>query len=365
MEKLKAKIWDTPIELDGVKIKNRIVFPSIGTNWANIDGTLSEKSFRNYKTVSEGGCGIIITEATAISPDAKPTSNALCLYNKEHLKSLKILPKIFEKNNVYPAIQLIHAGGQANPDFTGHEPHSPSEMDAVMTGTGHPSRELEVDEIKEIKDNFIKSAVLAKKAGFKAIELHQAHGYLLHEFLSEHTNKRKDKYGGSIENRMRLVLEIIKGIQKEVPDITLGTKISGEDYLKDGLNENINKIIVPVLEKAGLKYFHVTAGIYETSKLKHEAMGKGEFFKYAKGIKNMVKCPVIGVGKVKDLDTAEKYLLDGCCDMVSIGRGQIADPHMVIKIKNNLPFNRCQDNRWCSYLSRGKQSMDCPQRKFD
>jgi 2,4-dienoyl-CoA reductase-like NADH-dependent reductase (Old Yellow Enzyme family) len=194
------------------------------------------------------------------------------------------------------------------------------------------------------------------------VELHLAHGYLLHEFLSEHTNKREDNYGGSLKNRVRLILEIISGIRKKAPDLIVGARVSGKDYIIDGINERINRKLLPILEDAGIEYFSVTAGIYDTSSLKHEAMKKGEFFAYSKKIKGMVNKVVISAGKILDMDSAEAHLKNGDCDMVAIGRGLISDPMMVNKVRSGQAFIRCLECDQCQYLRLGKKDLVCPVR---
>jgi len=359
---VKNKIWNTPVKIRNIEVKNRIVFPPIGTSWANLDGSVSNKMIKNYEEVAKGECGMIVVEGTAVSPEGKGVKRNLCLYDEDkHLSGLKLLSEAIKKQNCFASIQLMHAGGQANPDFTGYEPVSPSKMEKEITGTGHISRELKLEEIGEIKNKFINSALLAYKAGFQAVELHLAHGYLLHEFLSEHTNKREDEYG----DKTKLILEIISGIKEKVPNIIIGVRISGEDYLENGINKEVNKKFLPLFEENGVEYFSVSAGIYQTSKFKHEAMKKGEFFNYSKGIKEMVSKPVIGVGKILDLKQAEGHLKNKNCDMVAIGRGQIADPHLVKKTINNQTFNKCIECDQCAYLRFGRESLTCSQRNFE
>lgn len=354
-------IWDTPIQIGNILVKNRIVFPPIASNWANSDGSISNKILKFYEDISSGGGGMVVIEGTAISPEGKGISNSLCIYNEIHLSGLKSLSKIIQKNNCFDSIQLNHAGGQANPNFTGFEPISPSGLECKATGFA--SRKLTIKEIIDIRDKFINSAIMADKSGFRAVELHLAHGYLLHEFLSKYANKRQDIYGGNIENRIRLHLEIISGIKEQAPALIVGVRVSGEDYLNEGINEKTNKKILPLFENAGIDYFSVSAGTYETSKLKHEAMARGEFFSYSRGIKKIVDKPVIGVGKVLDLKTAERHLKNNDCDLVAIGRGQIADSNMVNKTRNNQPINRCRECNQCSYLRFGRKDLCCPIRE--
>lgn len=359
MEKFK---WNTPIEIGGHRIKNRIVFPPINTNWAGENGEITDKIINFYRETAAGGCGMIVVSGTAVSPDAKSTDRSLCLYDGKYLIGFMSLAESIKNEDCFTAIQLMHVGGQGNPNFTGHIPVSPSGVRCMAIGV--ESAVLSIDEIADIRKRFIDAAKLAALAGFDAVELHLAHGYLLHEFLSAHTNKRNDIYGGNLSNRARLILEIIKGIRAEAPDIIVGARVSGEDFIRDGINENINRGLLPVLQEAGIEYFSVTAGIYDTSMAKHEAMSKGSFFDYARGIKGIVKKTVIGVGKVLDLITAENYLRKGNCDMVAIGRGLIADPMMVKKAINNREFNRCVECGQCQFLRHGTKYLTCSLRKL-
>ncbi len=351
-----GEIWDTEIRIVNKKIKNRIVYPPLSCNWADIDGNPNDKIFNYYKRLAEGGCGMIVLEGTAVYPDGKGATNTICLYKEDQIEKFLRITDIIKKNNVFCSIQLMHVGGQGNPNFTGTDPYAPSFYEC--RGTGFSAREMSLDEIRDIKNKFVNSAVLAEKIGFDAIELHLAHGYLLHEFLSEYFNKRTDEYGGCLENRMRLILEIIEGIKNKT-HLIIGVRISGEDYLENGINFKINKEILPVLEKAGIEYFSITAGVYDTSKIKHERMKIGEFFEYSKKIKSIVTKPVICVGKIKDIETAEMHLKKRDCDLVAIGRAQLADPSLVNKHLKRIPYRKCIECGDCSYLRLGRKDVKC------
>lgn len=355
-------IWETPIKIGNKKIKNRILFPPISPNWATPEGGVTERLLKFYDDISHGGCGSVVVCGTAVSFEGKGTDRSLCLNDENHLDGFKKLAYVIrEKNNCFAAIQLMHVGGQGNPAFTNTVPVSPS--GCTCQATQIPSKALSTKEIKLITNQFIHSAVLAAKAGFDCVELHLAHGYLLHEFLSRHTNKRLDRFGGSIDNRCRIVIEIIEGIKREVPDLTIGARVSGKDYLSDGLSMNINKELLPALEQAGINYFSVTAGIYETASKKHKAMGKGDFFLYSTQIKSIVSCPVIGVGKILSINAAEKMLSKKACDIVAIGRGLVADPSMILKEKKGISYNQCLECGECQYLRYNRKEMSCPQWK--
>ncbi len=356
-------IFNSPISLGNTLIKNRIAFPPLGCNWADQGGFVNEKIINHYREISRGGSGMVIVEGTSVSPEGNGTTNGIGLYNDSYLPGIKLILSELKKEKCFSSIQLLHSGGQANPNFTGHQPISPS--GTTCNATGFPSHEMNLSEIEEIKNKFVYSAKLAASAGFDAVELHLAHGYLLHQFLSPYTNHRNDKYGGNLENRARLITDIIHEIKIQNPSLLLGARISGEDYIPSGINNEMNKTLLPLLENSGINYFSVTAGIYDTSKLKHEAMMRGDFFKYSKEIKEIVNVPVIGVGKILDLLTAEKHLYEQSCDIVAIGRGMLADPYMLKKFNRKEDYNRCSECNHCAYLRFGKKSVTCPVRGLE
>lgn len=355
-------LWDSPLKIGGYKVKNRIVFAPISGNWADRSGQVTQKITRFYKEQAGGGSGMVVIGGVAVSSQAKGTSNSLVLCNEKHAAGFKLIARLLRKNNCFASAQLMHVGGQGNPEFNSCFPVSPSGI--KCNATGLTPKVLSVNEIRMIRGEFINSAVLAKKAGFCAVELHLAHGYLLHEFLSEAANRRVDEYGGSMENRLRLIIEIIEGIKSSASGLCIGVRVSGEDYLEGGINEDVNRRLLPFLEQSGIAYFSVTAGVYDTSSLKHEAMQRGDFFKYSKAVKSIIKKPVIGTGKILDLESAEEHLKNFDCDMVGVGRGLVADPLMVNKAKNKREFFRCTGCAECMYLRQGKKYLTCPVRRI-
>jgi|SRR3989338_1413866 len=351
-------LWNTPISVGSVLIKNRIEFPPLSGNWANEDGSVSKKIIRFYQNISQGGVGMVVVGGTAISRDSKGSDRSLCLYDESHLYGFELLANTIKQHNCLTLIQLMHVGGQGNPVFTSHIPISPSGLKS--RALGFETRALNIEDIKNIRNDFVNSAVLAEKANYDGIELHLAHGYLLHEFISPHSNNRDDEYGGRLENRLRLIIEVISQIRDKVPELIIGVRVSGEDYMDDGINMEVNREYLPLLEKAGVEYFSITAGTYETSRLKHEAMAKGKFFNYSREIKSIVSKPVIGVGKILNLDMAEEHLKKKDCDIVAIGRGLIADPMMIAKVLSGENFNECTGCGECQYLKYGKKELNCP-----
>lgn len=344
--------------ISGMELKNRIVVPPICFNYATKTGIPSERLVECYRALAEGGCSMIVIGGTAVCDQGKGTDRNIVLQTDESLDRIKEIISICHQYDVRIGMQFHHAGGQANPVFTGMEAVSPS--GTFCKAIGVQSRELTVEEIQVIKHDFISSALKTYQLGADFVEIHCAHGYLLHQFLSRYTNQRTDNYGGSFENRVRLICEILESIREktELP-FKIGIRISGEDYLENGINFEENKKIIELIGN-NVDYVSVSAGIYETSARKHEAMRRGEFFEYSSGIKSITDKPVIGVGKIYSIQEAESMLLANKCDLVAVGRAQIADPNFVSKSFANKTVNECIECDGCSFLRDGKEHVDCP-----
>ncbi len=353
------QIWRTPIKIGNLQLKNRIVYPPLSSNWGTAKGEVTQKITNYYREQADGGCSMVIVEGTAVSLEGRGSSHSLCFAKDGQIPSFSEIAASIRQAGAIPGIQLLHAGGQANPMFTGFPAVSPSGVPCKAIETQAP-HVLSVEEIAALRGQFAEAARRVADAGFMVIELHLAHGYLLHEFLSPHTNHRTDMYGGNAPNRARLIIEILEDLQKVSPRITVGARISGWDYLEDGISEPLNRELLPSLADAGVEYFHVTAGIYDTGELKHAAMKRGEFFDYARGVKSITTKPVIGVGKVLSIEQAEKHLEKGDCDIVAIGRGLLADPQMVNRALAGETYNSCIECRKCMYLRYGREYLKCP-----
>ena len=358
MGEASSPLWASPISIAGIPLRNRVVYPPLSTNWGTDSGDPTEKNLEYYRRQARGGCALVVVEGTAISAEGRGSTHSLCLHHAGQVPLFREIAQRIRAGGAVAALQVMHAGGQANETFTGHAPRSPSGVACISTGCS--SVPLTYEEIAHLRTQFLNTAELAAAADFQILELHLAHGYLLHEFLSPHTNHRTDAYGGTLENRARLTLEIVAEIRERLPHLILGARISGEDYLDDGITREKNRDLLPLLERSGIQYFHVTAGIYDTGKTKHAKMQTGEFFTYARYVKELVRGPVIGVGKLLDLDQAERHLIAGDCDLVAIGRGLLADPDMVNKVLHAQPFNRCIECRKCMYLKYGREYLKCP-----
>jgi 2,4-dienoyl-CoA reductase-like NADH-dependent reductase (Old Yellow Enzyme family)/thioredoxin reductase len=325
----------TPIRVGTLTLKNRIVMPPMERNWATRDGAVTDRYLAHYEECARGGPGLIVVEATFVDPVGRGRLNQLGIYKDELVPGLRQLVDAVHRHGVPISIEIHHAGRQTSSAVTGSQPVSASPVPCPQAGNEVP-REMTVQEIRQVVHRYAEGARRAKEAGFDAVEVHGAHGYLPLQFLSPWANRRTDEYGGSPENRMRFPLEIVAAIQEKVgPDFTLGYRFSADEFMEGGLTLDDTTLFAQSLEKNGVNYLHVTGGIYENFEIISAPMGVplGAFVPLASGIKGVVKIPVLAVNRIKDPIQAEKILADGHADLISIGRGMLADPQLPRKAR--------------------------------
>lgn len=223
-------------------------------------------------------------------------------------------------------MQIHHAGRQYH-DIEGAEGVAPSAIPCAFLR--QPVRQLATEEIEDLIERFSETALRAKKAGMDGVEFHGAHGYLIGQFMSPHTNERSDAWGGTFENRMRFPEEIIKRTREKVgPDFPLSFRFSADEFVPGGLTLEDTSKIARNLEHSGIDVLHVSAGIYESMPKILEPMRYDEGWRVylAEAIKKVVGVPVITVGQIRRPEMAERILAEGKADLVSLGRTLIADP---------------------------------------
>jgi len=283
-----------------------------------------------------GGSGMVIIEMTNVSPEGRITPNCLGLYNDETEAALKRVIDFCKSQTDAPiAVQLAHAGRKAStqPPWTGRanfeladggwQPLAPSVLTA--SDDALTPREMNLQDIEQLKQQFIDATRRALRVGFDAIEVHAAHGYLLHQFLSPLSNQRDDQYGGSRENRMRLPLEIFKLMRAEWPeDKPMGTRISAIDWIDGGLTLEDSTEFSRQLDDAGCDWLDVSSGgLASNQQIK---TGPGYQLPFAEAIKPHVKMPIMTVGMITDAHQADSIIQQGQADMVAIGRGMLYNP---------------------------------------
>jgi 2,4-dienoyl-CoA reductase-like NADH-dependent reductase (Old Yellow Enzyme family)/thioredoxin reductase len=325
------KIFE-PLQIGTMGLKNRIVLPPMGTGYSE-GRKIGPRILDYYDARAKGGTGLIITEGVAPNPKSQGPRQ-LTLGDDQDLAGWEALVKAVHKHGAKIAVQLHHAGYEHRDGvFTQVAPSAvrvPARAIGVM---GQLPHELTIEEIGEIVGWFADSTRRAREVGIDAVEIHGAHQYIVASFLSSATNKRQDKYGGSLENKARFLIEIIEAMRKAVgTDYPIWPRINIQEYgIEDGVTLEETKQVVPMAVKAGADAVHASAyGAFSyitTAPLPDVA---ASLVPLAEEVKKITSVPVIAVGRL-DLETGEKALLEGKADLVAIGRRLIADPDLPIK----------------------------------
>lgn len=316
-------------------LKNRVVMPAMGTGLAGPNGEMTDHQIRYYEERAKGGTGLIITEFTTIDNElGRGAANQLRIDEDCFIPGFHRLANAIHKYGAKIFVQLHHAGRESNSLLTeGKQIVAPSPV--TCAAVGEEPRELTTAEVKEIINKFIAGAFRCKIAGIDGVELHGAHGYLINQFLSPNTNLRTDEYGGSFENRMRFLEEIITGIKKQCgADFPVTVRLSVDEFEEGGIDIQLSREISRYLEKIGTDGLHASAGNYNTMEkvIESPLFEEGWRVYLAEEIKKQVTIPVITVGNIRDPKFVEAVLAEGKADFVAIGRGQIADPDWVRKV---------------------------------
>lgn len=324
------------IRLGGLDLPNRIVVAPM-CQYSAKDGSASDWHLIHLGHLALSGCGLLILEATAISPEGRITPGCLGLYSDENETALaKVIDACRRWGNAKLGIQLAHAGRKASADLPWNggkplprndprawQPVAPSAM-AFADGWPVP-RKLDETALSEIKQHFVMAVMRAKRLGFDLIELHAAHGYLMHSFLSPVSNKRTDAYGGTFERRIRFPLEVCEAVRKAWPtERPFGVRVSASDWLDGGWTIEDTVAFAREIEALGCDYIHVSSGgIVPDAVI---PAGPGYQVGFAETIKSEVKIPVIAVGQIHDPLQAESVLKAGQADMVALARAMLYDP---------------------------------------
>lgn len=327
---------NSPLTVKKTTFKNRIVFPPVQTNYAAPNGETTERHISFYENIAKNNVGLTIVGATGISPSSRLGDHAFCLYDDQHVVSGKALFEAIKSGGSVPAVQINHGGRVMSLELAGGKIIGPSAIPSPVSK--NIPHELTAEEVEEIINQFVRTGENAKKAGAWLMELHGAHNFLLNQFMSPVANQRTDQYGGSTENRARIVREILKKIREKVgEDFVLGLRMSVEEYVDGGLTLEESRDMIKMFVEDSLDIIHVSGGGLDSGPAMIKAAAKGDLIKLAGEIKKSVNIPVIAVGGVLRLEQAENALQEGLADMVAIGRGLIADPELVTKTLAGRP----------------------------
>lgn len=342
-----------PGRIGTLEVRNRIVMNAMGTWLENVDGSVSDRLITFYETRAKGGAGLIVTCHTRVVPHPRREGwMGIALWDDSFIPGWIELAERVHRYGAKIFIQLGHDGRQGlvigkNGKF---ERVAPSAISCPYIG--ETPRELSIEEIEGIVEKFAESAGRAREAGMDGVSLHAAHGYLLSQFISPSANKRTDQYGGSLENRLRFLLEITRAIREKVGrDYPVIVRMNGFESVPDGLTLEDARVIAPILVEVGLDAVDVSAGTYAHLELviPPSEMRPGFNVIGAETIKNVVSVPVIANGRINEPLMAEQILAEGRADFVGMSRAFLSDPEWPLKARSG----ELEDIRRCMGCCQG------------
>jgi 2,4-dienoyl-CoA reductase-like NADH-dependent reductase (Old Yellow Enzyme family)/thioredoxin reductase len=315
----------SPIEIGRMKAKNRLLMSAMSINFGVDENNYVTDQLTAYLAArAKGGAGMILVGGAGVHPTGLELPGLPALWEDGCIPAMKKMVARVKSFDTCFGVQLMHGGRQSYHD----RKVAPSPIPALAVVKGVP-KELTVAEIAELVASFGDAARRCREAGFDFVEVHAAHGYLINQFLAPNSNHRQDHYGGSFENRIRFCLELLADIKaKAGGDFPVGLRINGEDYVDGGWTLDDALRLAPILEQNGADYLHVSAGVYGSKQLTIPSMyvPHGCFIHLAEAVKQVVKIPVVAVGRIKSPEMADRILKEGRADVVAMGRSLIADP---------------------------------------
>ncbi|NJD04612.1 MAG: NADH:flavin oxidoreductase [Ruminiclostridium sp.] len=340
-------------------LKNRLVRSATCEYKTTPEGKVTDRLLKIYNDLAEGGIGLAISGLMAVTSTGKGLSDQLCVYSDEFIPEIsKIADVVHQVNNrCFIIAQLCHSGRQITYKNTFAECVGPSEVKSPLLEK--QARQLTLNEIETIIKCFADAIVRVKKAGFDGVQLHAAHGYLLSSFLSPYTNRREDRFGGSVKNRVNIIRDIISMARKAVGDFPILIKINCDDHIEGGISKDNFNELVKEIEDTGVDAIEVSGGMWDCLIRTEKELGflpipipesrtrinspekQSYYYEYVKNID--LNIPVILVGGHRNIELMEKILIEGKVDFLSLSRPLISEP--------GLP------NRWLNGV--GKDGTDC------
>ncbi|MHB9097961.1 MAG: NADH:flavin oxidoreductase [Syntrophales bacterium] len=339
-----------PASIGRMTLANRFVRSATYEGLAAADGACTFPLTVKMAELAEGGVGLIITSHAFVSPEGRARPRQLGIHSDAMIPGLRKMTEAVHEKGGRIVVQLAHAGAEADPKITGVEALGPS---AIAKPDTTVSREMGAADLARIVEAFGEAALRAKNAGFDGVQIHAAHGYLLSQFLSPHFNKRRDSYGGSLENRARLLLEVVEGVRAGMGrDLAVLVKINAEDFLADGFRRDEMVRVSQMVEAGGVDAIEISGGTrYSGEKIPSRiGIPKTEeeavyYREAAADFKKAVNAPLILVGGIRTLQIAEGLVDTGVADFIALSRPLIREPGLV--------------RRWQSADSSGAACISC------
>ena len=357
----------TPGRIGPVEIKNRIVMPPMTTRAADDEGFVTDDTVAYYMARVRGGVGLITVEMASPERAGRHRRRELGIYDDRFLPGLQRLVNDIHAGGAKASIQLGHGGGHTRRDICGETPVAPSAIPHPVFETTFEiivPEEMTKARIDACIVAFAAAARRAQQAGFDCVEIHAAHGYLISQFLTPFENQRADAYGGSLENRARFGLEVLRAVKAAVPGMAVIYRLSVEDYFPQGMPWSEGKQVAIWAAEAGADALHIAAGHYRSlpsaaRQIPPMAMPDATFLEYAAGVKKEIAVPVIAVGRLGHPATAAAALENGKADFIALGRSLIAEPDWVEKFRLGEPPRRCLACNTCVDEMRGGAKLGC------
>lgn len=350
----------SPLQIKNLSLKNRIVISPM-CQYSSVDGFANDWHLVHLGSRASGGAGLIIQEATAVSPEGRISPEDMGIWKDEHIEKLAAINRFIISQNSVPGIQLAHAGRKASSSspWNGHK-----KLDVAEGGweTVAPSAirfqdsdtlpvALDKAGIDKVIADFKAATKRAVKAGYQVMEIHAAHGYLLHSFFSPLSNKRTDDYGGSFDNRIRLTLEVVEAVKSEWPkDLPLFVRISASDWAQGGWDIEESVLLSKSLKEKGVDLIDVSSGaLVPYQKIPVE---QGYQVPFAEKIKKASGIMTGAVGLITDATQAEEILLMGKADLILFGRESLRNPNLGLTFATDLGV----EVQWPKQYERAKKS---------
>lgn len=334
-----------PATIGGVRLRNRLVMLPMGIAYASAIGEVTQKTIDYYAERARGGVGMITVGG--VSPFGRLNLNTPLLNADWFMAGHYELVEAVHAEGAAICAQLFHTGRAQYPwVLEGRQPVSASDVTCLYLGeyTYPKPRPLEIHEIYEMMDKWAEAAGRAKKVGYDFVELHACHGYLIEQFMSPFTNKRTDEFGGSLENRMRFPLELLRRVRKVVGEkYPVGFRLGAEEFVEGGITIKDSPVMAKMLEEGGAAYVSVTCGIRETHDKAMDTMAAKEGWKQYiwEAIKAAINIPVIIGGGLRTPAYCESLLANGSGDFIGLARPLLADPHWLDKVREGKIDDIC------------------------
>jgi len=365
-----ASLLFSPLRVGGLELRNRIVIAPM-CQYSAVDGSMTDWHLIHLGQLALSGAGFLTIEATAVLPEGRISYADAGLYSDANEEAMRrTLESVRRWSDIPIGIQLAHAGRKASTEVPWNgsrqiPPAAPNGWQTVAPSAipfhdgANPPVELDRAGLARIRDAFVESARRAARLGLDAVQLHGAHGYLIHEFLSPLSNKRTDEYGGTLENRMRFPLEVFDAVRDAFPpERPVTMRISGTDWAEGGWDEQQSAEFSRRLEERGCGAILVSSG----GLVAHQKIpvGPGYQVPLARVIKNATSIPVVAVGLITEFDQAEEILRAGDADLIALARGMLYDPrwpwhaaaHFDATVKAPKQYLRSQPRQFPKLLDR-------------